>query len=254
MDKLIYNEAKKIWTEIGQHKKPGELQLEIELYKKMLNIFQVGDYLYFIFNPPEMHIEYVSPSITSLYGYEPDKFTLEQLMEAIHPDDLPRFIDFEATVTEFWKGLPIEKVMKYKSRYDYRIRKKDGSYIRILQQIVTIQSDEEGAVLRTFVVHTDISHLKESNKMVLSFIGMDGEPSYIDVEPIRKLNPSKEILTRREKEVFQLLIQDFTSDQIAKKLNISAATVSSHRKNIFKKTGVSSVLQLMQFGLEKGWI
>src|SRR3546814_10223167 len=66
-------------------------------------------------------------------------------MQNIHPDDLPHFINFEATVTQFWKQLPPEKVMKYKSRYDYRIRKKDGTYIRIMQQIVTIQSDDEGA-------------------------------------------------------------------------------------------------------------
>src|SRR3546814_11350104 len=91
-------------------------------------------------------------------------------MQNIHPDDLPHFINFEATVTQFWKQLPPEKVMKYKSRYDYRIRKKEGTYIRLTQQIVTIQSDDEDAVLRTFVVHTDISHLKNSNRMMLSFI------------------------------------------------------------------------------------
>src|SRR3546814_6407277 len=94
-------------------------------------------------------------------------------MSNIHPDDVPHFINFEATVTQFWSELPPDKVMKYKSRYDYRLRKKDGSYIRILQQIVTIQTDEDGAVLRTFVVHTDISHLKKDNRMVLSFIGLD---------------------------------------------------------------------------------
>src|SRR3546814_14322721 len=88
--------------------------------------------------------------------------------------------------------------MKYKSRYDYRIRKKDGTYIRIMQQIVTIQSDDEGAVLRTFVVHTDISHLKTSNRMMLSIINLKGGPSYIDVDPIKKLMPSREILHPRE--------------------------------------------------------
>jgi DNA-binding CsgD family transcriptional regulator len=254
MDKLVFKQAQQIWTEIAQHKKPGELKLEVELYKKLLNIFQVGEYYYMVFNPPEMKIEFASEQITRIIGYTPTEFILQLLIEIIHPDDLQTFLDFEATVTEFWKNLPPEKVMKYKSRYDYRIRKKDGNYIRILQQIVAIQSDDDGAVLRTFVVHTDISHLKTNNRMVLSFIGLDGEPSYIDVQPVQKLVAHKNILTKREREVFRLLVEDYQTAQIAHQLNISTHTVSTHRKNIFKKTQTNSVVQLLRFGLEKGWV
>lgn len=254
MEKLVLQEAEKIWKEIGQHKTPGELKLEVEIYKKLLNIFQVGDYYYMIFNPPEMVIEFASKNITDILGYEPAEFTLNKLVEIIHPDDLPHFINFEATVTRFWSELPPEKVMKYKSRYDYRIRKKSGDYIRILQQIVTIQSDADGAVLRTFVVHTDISDLKQSNKMVLSFIGLEGEPSYIDVKPVQKMLPQQEILTVREKQLLHLLAKNMTSQQIADELNISPSTVSTHRKNILRKTKTRSILELVQKALEKGWL
>jgi len=254
LEKLILNEAHKIWTEIAQHKTPGELQLEVQLYKKLLNIFQVGDYYYMVFNPPEMVIEFVSEHITNILGYQPEEFTLDMLMTIIHPEDLPYFMDFEATVTRFWSQLPPDKVMKYKSRYDYRIRKKNGDYTRILQQIVTIQSDEEGAVFRTFVVHTDISYLKTDNRMVLSFIGLEGEPSYIDVKPIQKFSPSKSIFTSREREIVQYLSQGKTSREIAEALHISPQTVATHRKNIFKKTGTSSVVQLVRLTVEKGWL
>lgn len=254
MEKLIFNHARKIWTEIGQNKTPGALKLEIEVYKKLLNIFQVGDYYYFVFNPPEMIIEFASSSVTAVLGYLPAELTLEKLMQRIHPDDLPNFINFEATVTAFWKQLTPDKVMKYKSRYDYRIRRKDGSYIRILQQIITIQSDEEGAVLRTFVVHTDISHLKKENKMMLSFIGLEGEPSYFDVDPVQSFRPSKSELTKREMEILTLVAQSYTSKQIAQMLHISFDTVSTHRKHIYRKTNTSSVAEIVQMALRKGWI
>lgn len=254
MEKLVFNRAKEIWTEIGQNKTPGALKLEVEVYKKLLNIFQVGDYYYLIFNPPEMIVEYVSKSITPILGYQPEELTLEKLMQSIHPEDLPHFINFEATVTNFWKQLPPDKVMKYKSRYDYRMRKKDGDYLRVLQQIVTIQSDDDGAVLRTFVVHTDISHLKDNNKMTLSFIGLEGEPSYIDVKPVQSFHPSKEILTRREMDILLLIAQNYTSREIADLLYISPATVATHRKNIYRKTRASSALELVQLAIQKGWI
>src|SRR5690606_26175018 len=200
-----------IWKEIGQHKAPEELQVEVEIYKKMLTLFQVGDYCYFIFSPPEMRMEYTNNSITQLLGYTPEEFTLEKFLEVIHPDDLEQYLNFEATITDFWKKLPPEKVFKYKTRYDFRIRCKDGEYKRLLQQVAVIQSDSDGAVLRTFVIFTDISELKQTNKMVLSILGLEGEPSYMDIQPTRELVPRKSILTKREMEIFRLLLVDYQS-------------------------------------------
>ncbi len=254
MDKLILKKAGDIWKEIGQHKKPEELQVEVEIYKKMLNLFQVGDYCYFIFSPPEMRMEYTNPSITKLLGYAPEEFTLELFLETIHPDDLQNYLNFEATITGFWQSLPPEKVFKYKTRYDFRIICKDGTVKRLLQQVAVIQSDDDGAVLRTFVIFTDITDLKQSNKMVLSIMGLEGEPSYIDIQPVQALVPHKSILTKREIEVFRLLVDECHSAQIAETLGISPNTVGQHRKNIFRKTGTGSVLQLVKLGLEKGWI
>ncbi len=254
MDKSIIKKAGNIWKEIGQHKKPKELAVEIEIYKKMLNLFQVGDYCYFIFNPPEMQMEYMNESVENLLGYSPEEFTLEKFFEVIHPDDLPTYMNFEATITDFWKQLPAEKVFKYKTRYDFRIFTKNGSVKRLLQQVAVVQSDEEGAVLRTFVTFTDISHLKTSSRMVLSIIGMQGEPSYVDMKPRVEVLPKKQWLTKRETEVFHLLVEGRHSAEIAQILCISPHTVGQHRKNIFRKTQCSSVLQLVKWGLDKGWI
>lgn len=254
MDKLTLKKAGKIWKEIGQHKKPQELQVEIELYKKMLNLFQVGDYCYFIFSPPEMRMEYTNDSIYKLLGYTPEEFTLEQFLDAIHPEDLQTYLNFEATITEFWKNLPSEKVFKYKTRYDFRIRCKDGQIKRLLQQVAVIQSDEDGAVLRTFVIFTDISDLKQTNRMVLSIIGLEEEPCYIDIQPVQELVPYKNVLTKREIQVFRLLVEGCHSGEIAEQLCISLHTVKTHRKNILQKTDTKSVYQLIKLGLEKGWI
>lgn len=254
MDKLVLKKAGDIWKEIGQHKKPEALQIEIELYKKMLNLFQVGEYCYFIFSPPEMQMEYTNDSITKLLGYTPEEFTLEKFLKVIHPDDLETYLNFEATITEFWQNLPSEKVFKYKTRYDFRIVCKDGTIKRLLQQVAVIQSDDDGAVLRTFVIFTDITDLKHSNKMVLSIMGLEGEPSYVDIKPVQELVPHKSILTKREAEVFHLLIEECQTEEIADILGISQHTISAHRKNILRKTNTNSVLQLMKLGLEKGWI
>lgn len=48
----------------------------------------------------------------------------------------------------------------------------------------------------------------------------------------------KAILTKREKEIFDYLITNKTTKQIAEKLNISEKTVRNHISNVMQKLGV----------------
>jgi len=50
----------------------------------------------------------------------------------------------------------------------------------------------------------------------------------------------KNILTKREKEVFDLLIVNNTTLEIAKSLNISEKTVRNHISNVMQKLNVKS--------------
>ena len=49
---------------------------------------------------------------------------------------------------------------------------------------------------------------------------------------------SKSILTKREKEVFDLLVLNKTTEQIASNLGISEKTVRNHISNVMQKLGV----------------
>ena len=61
---------------------------------------------------------------------------------------------------------------------------------------------------------------------------------------------SKGILTRREKEVFELLITNKTTRDISIKLDISEKTVRNHISNVMQKLGVkgrsSAVVELLK--------
>jgi two-component system response regulator FixJ len=53
-------------------------------------------------------------------------------------------------------------------------------------------------------------------------------------------------LTRREREVMELLIAGKTSKEIAAALRVSVRTVEGHRRMVFSKTNVSSAAQLVR--------
>ena len=63
---------------------------------------------------------------------------------------------------------------------------------------------------------------------------------------------NKSILTNREKEVFDLLIKNKTTAEIAKLLKISEKTVRNHISNAMQKLGVkgraSAVVELLKLG------
>lgn len=53
------------------------------------------------------------------------------------------------------------------------------------------------------------------------------------------------LLTKRERQIFELLIQSASTAQIAIDLNISEKTVRNHISNVIQKLGVSSRLQAL---------
>lgn len=62
----------------------------------------------------------------------------------------------------------------------------------------------------------------------------------------------KGILTKREREVFELLIKNYSTSEIALKLKISDKTVRNHISNAMQKLGVKgragAVIELLKLG------
>ena len=145
----------------------------------------------------------------------------------------------------FFGQLEHHQVPNYKASFDFRMRKKDGAYIRVLNQLKVIQFTDSKNILRALMLHTDISAIKTSGKPVLSFIGFNGEPSYIDVKATEKFPLPSQLLSDREREILALLIEGVESEAIAKELFISKETVNTHRRNILRKTGAANSAQLI---------
>ncbi len=61
-------------------------------------------------------------------------------------------------------------------------------------------------------------------------------------------------LTRREKEILQLIVQEYTTSEIAEKLCIGASTVETHRLNLLQKLGAKNVAGLVREAINKGLV
>lgn len=247
-------EFNRMFKWFGNESSPSQLRFELDLYKKLLNFFLIGDSYYFIINHHNLMFEHVSKEVEDVMGYLPSEFDIPFMNSKLHPDDRSWFLVFGNSMIDFFTQLPIEKLMKYKVRYDIRFKKKDGNYARILYQGIVLEHDDTGRFLRSLGIHSDITYLKEHGKPVLSFIGMDGEPSYLDVASGKNFIESKEDFTKREKQVLKLLIEGKPSKEISDVLKISKQTVDTHRKNMLHKKQLSNTSELIGKAIRCGWI
>lgn len=59
-------------------------------------------------------------------------------------------------------------------------------------------------------------------------------------------------LTQREKEILKLVVEEYSNNEIAEKLNISVRTVNAHKGNLIEKTGAKNVVGLIMYALRNG--
>lgn len=69
-------------------------------------------------------------------------------------------------------------------------------------------------------------------------------------------NPSfdKPSISRREKEVLELIVEEFTTQEIADALHIGFSTVETHRRNLSVKLGARNTAGLVRIALEFGLV
>jgi DNA-binding NarL/FixJ family response regulator len=93
------------------------------------------------------------------------------------------------------------------------------------------------------------------NEMIMSpSISKKVEDAYLSPQKKHTREKRYESLSNREREVFQLIAEGFSTKQITEILCISVSTVKSHRANIMEKLGLTSPVQLGRFAIKLGLV
>ncbi len=245
---------KEIWHRQSFATEAESLQFELDLHKRMLGLFGVGEFYYYVFNVKEMRFEFISEQFEGITGWKASAFGISDFLGAIHPDDQAFYVNSQQTVaTQLVQQVSPEELYYYKVSLDFRFRCANGQYKRMLQQTLSLRQDAAGAQLYTLGIHTDITHLKTDLKPVLSIIGLEGRPSWYNLLPDKVFESSESpLLTRRELEIARLLCHGLSTHHIAEQLHLSDLTISTHRKNILRKLGVQNTVGLVQYLVKAG--
>ncbi len=108
------------------------------------------------------------------------------------------------------------------------------------------KSFENGA--SGFVLKNESTSIIENaiKEVLADSVFMSGEVQKSLVNNITQAEHKRPVITRREKEVLNLLSAGYSTPEIAEKMFISTETVASHRKNLLQKFDVGKTVLMIQ--------
>ena len=220
---------------------------DIKGFEELTNF---GSQFIYVFDFPRGEVSYVSSGIQKILGYKPGEVNLRFLYRKIHPDDYRAVA--EATMDAL-QGT-IENRMtspgRLKFSVNYRILKKDGTYLQVIRHQTVQLIDAHGNILRTTGIIVDLGPLPEVAGVTGKLV--DNETGRVIYS--RSYHNTNGMFSTREKEIIQLLASGRKTKEIAQALFISPNTVSTHRKNMLRKHRVKNTAELILFSKRQGII
>jgi len=179
----------------------------------------------------------------NLLGYSKDEISIEFIESLYHPKDaiiVNRIIRASILYCFDYPRDSIDSELFI----SFRLRKKDGNYIKVLSRSSTLEVDKSNRITSTLIKFTDISFMDVTENVNWNFKAKSLNETAFREELYENY---QKIFTKRELEIIKEIKNGYTNKQIAKNLNISEHTVTTHRKNIFKKCDCHNLKELISF-------
>lgn len=169
----------------------------------------------------------------------------------MHPDDIAFVLDTTIRALEYIIGLAPEERKDYKTVFEFRLRDREGKYIRFIQQVVNLELDLAGNMWLILIL-MDVNPNQQGGKQMLrSTVNMKTGR----VIPFTEEKDEKQSqLTKREIEILGLIAKGMASKEIADQLFLSVNTVNNHRQNIIEKMDVSNTSEALTYAMRIGII
>lgn len=220
-------------------------------------IFSIGNFYYYVVNLADSTISHHHKNILKIHGFSEYPIQLREILELIHPDDIPFVLKAEQAVVEKIKQIGIEHQLFLKPSYCFRMKTKKGKYELFHHQAIHTVMDEDNRLFQSINIHTNIQHITPQNPYTVLITGITPRKDFhqFTVQPTdEKKKSDHPNLTKREIEILILIVKGYSGKEISNLLILSEHTIRSHRKNILKKTNSRNSKELIRKAFEWGLV
>ena len=256
LQKLGLPDWKKFWNGRGFAQEMQTKGILSETPDVIKRIFHTGPYFMVVVNYSSMGFEYVQ-GVAQMLGFTQEQFNegkLEFLVNLIHPEDKEKVLGLAVHYYNFLDRQPMDKRMDFKVSINFRLHKADGTYLKVLEQVIGLNMDTEGRITHALKYFTDITHLNYSNEVVFAILDDKNNESQqfytfnLEEKAVPQLkDATTSTFSQREVQVLNLIAKGLSSKRVADELGISQHTIDQHRKNMMRKTGSKNLNEVISF-------
>lgn len=251
MQSLVYNKSDS--ADLSQENDQSQnLRVDIRYLENKLDLPNRQDSCCLVFNYSTTRIEFCSKAIKGLLGFKPESYSVSHFLRIIHPEDALTYLPEEFKIVELLKELPEDQRRKCKVSRTFRLKHANGKYVRVLQEMVVMPNDAGDECLRVFMglSRAESDEQIDGFKMSLSNVHSIKRPTVQNSKDECQTGN----LSAREREILALLIKNMSTKEIAESLSRSPHTIKNHRKNMLRKTGATSTLELVMQAVQNDWV
>lgn len=188
--------------------------------------------------------------VEEFLGYCEEEFKFEFILNNYHPAEKDRIQRIVKAAVEYCLHHDVSG-NNFTLILAYRVKNKQGNYIKVLRQSAMYDLSPSGTMISNFSLLTDISFMDHTDRLYWTIHAKD-----LDQNIFRKAVYTAYVgfYTNREQQVLQLMALGKTNVEISKELFISRHTVATHRKNIYRKSGCSTLADLLDFAHNCGFL
>ena len=219
-------------------------------YIKNASDFAIGPYFWFIPDNISMDILAVSVNIKVQTGYSDKEWTKvgerKLFPSLIHPEDRQYVLAAIQELIMITEKLSKLQLSETKFFVYCRFLNAKKKYRWTVFQFPAFLFADNGRAISAFILISDISHLSIMNAPLMTVIDKNEQiqkfykittPSPLDIPSFK--------ITKRETEIIQLMAQGLNTPQLAKHLFLSYNTIENHKKNLRRKTGAKTSVEMM---------
>jgi len=199
--------------------------------------------LFYIADPVLLEIKFISKGVRTMFGMEPEEVAPGFFLTTSHPDDLRRHHLLRTKLISIAQEIFIQKNGTCIISSNFRGKnQKGGSYTNYLYQSFLFYGKVPYESTFLILVITDISRFEKIHKGFHHYIGNDPKVFRF---PDEKLLMTGSIFSHTEFSIIELIDQGLHTKDIAEKICRSPLTINTHRSNIIKKSGKTSITEVI---------